>query len=70
MNKEIGLMLFLAAVLVLELPRILKLRSPRDMFAFILLWGLAVAAVIAHWLDWPYLRPLDWVKAVIGLVTG
>lgn len=70
MTWDLGLIVFLAFVLVTEIPKILKLKSTRDMTAFLLLWGLAAAAVSANWLEWPYLRPLDWVKAVVGLIAG
>ncbi|ACT01722.1 hypothetical protein [Paenibacillus sp. JDR-2] len=70
MNWDIGLMVFLAVVLVTEIPKIVKFKSARDMTAFLLVWGLATVALIANWLEWPYLRPLDWVKAVTGLLTG
>jgi len=58
-------MLFLLVVLALETPRVVKLRSTRDLVVFLLLWGLVFVTAVANWARWPGLRPLDWIRIVM-----
>ncbi|MBT2289701.1 hypothetical protein J7E73_11250 [Paenibacillus albidus] len=67
MNWNIGLLLCLLLVPVWEIPRLRRLRSARDMMTFFLVWVLAVAAVLADIAEWPYLRPLDWIKLLVEI---
>jgi len=64
------LILFLLGTPALELARSRKTRSKRDTAVFFAVWGLALAAVLADMAEWPGLRPLDWVRAVMQPVNA
>lgn len=69
MNWSLTLLFFLLFVLILKTPAILKLRSPRDAVAFYSFWSLAVLATLLDMADLPQLRPLDWVRSIMQLLT-
>ncbi|AIQ43333.1 hypothetical protein MKX70_12320 [Paenibacillus sp. FSL R7-0312] len=69
MNWNLLLLFFLLFVLFLKTPGILKLHSVRDAAAFYGTWTLSVMVTLADWADWPQLRPLDWVRSVMELMS-
>ncbi|OIA98626.1 hypothetical protein AK95_15780 [Paenibacillus sp. LC231] len=56
---------FLVIVLVTETRHLLKLRSLRDMVVFYAVWGITMLALIGDMMEVPYLRPLDWISALM-----
>ncbi|KHL95983.1 hypothetical protein QW71_09430 [Paenibacillus sp. IHB B 3415] len=69
MNWSLLLLFFLLLVLFLKTPGIIRLRSARDAAAFYGIWVLTVMVTLADWADWPQLRPLDWVRSVMELLS-
>lgn len=69
MNWNLLLLFFLLFVLLLKTPAMIKLRSPRDAVAFYGIWSLAAAATILDMADLPQLRPLDWVRSIMQLLS-
>jgi len=70
MNWSLYLLYFLLLVVVIEVPKLIKLRSAKDLIVFLTVWAIALAASIADLREWPQLRPLDWVRGVMQLFTG
>ncbi|MFE0560541.1 hypothetical protein ACFW1P_31930 [Paenibacillus sp. NPDC058910] len=65
MNWHWLLILFLFIVLVTETQHLLQLRSLRDMIVFYTVWGVTLLALIGDMMEVPYLRPLDWIGAIM-----
>lgn len=63
---EIGILLVLAAAGAASTPKLLKLRSKRDLIVFCMIWGIAVAGIINDLAEGPEYRPLDWIRAVMA----
>jgi hypothetical protein len=63
---KLGILLVLAATGVAIAPKLLKLHSKRDLFAFFMFWGIAVAGVLNDLAEGPELRPLDWIRTVMA----
>jgi hypothetical protein len=61
---------FLAIVLVTETRHLLKLRSIRDIIVFYAVWGVTLLALIGDMMEVPYLRPLDWIGALMQPLNG
>jgi len=61
---------FLAFVLVTETRHLLKLRSIRDIIVFYAVWGVTLLALIGDMMEVPYLKPLDWIGALVQLLSG
>jgi len=61
---------FLAVVLVTETRHLLKLRSVRDIIVFYAVWGVTLLALIGDMMEAPYLRPLDWIGALVQPLSG
>lgn len=51
---------------LLEILRLRRLGSRRDVAVFAILWAMAAAAIVGPWLGMPPFRPLDWIRAVSG----
>lgn len=43
----------------------MKLRSLRDTIVFYAVWGVTLLALIGDMMEVPYLRPLDWIGALM-----
>ncbi|WP_342421212.1 hypothetical protein [Paenibacillus sp. FSL E2-0178] len=69
MNWSLLLLFFLLFVLFLKTPGILRLRSARDTAAFYGIWALTVIVTLADKADLPQLRPLDWVRSIMELLS-
>ncbi|MGG3507818.1 hypothetical protein ABES58_20320 [Paenibacillus lautus] len=65
MNWHWLLILFLFIVFVTETRHLLQLRSLRDMVVFYTVWGVTLLALIGDMMEVPYLRPLDWIGAIM-----
>ncbi|GIO97017.1 hypothetical protein J14TS5_21030 [Paenibacillus lautus] len=65
MNWHWLFILFLFIVFVTETRHLLKLRSLRDMVVFYAVWGVTLLALIGDMMEVPYLRPLDWIGALM-----
>ncbi|MBT2762106.1 MULTISPECIES: hypothetical protein [Paenibacillus] len=65
MNWHWLLILFLFIVFVTETRHLLQLRSLRDMIVFYTVWGVTLLALIGDMMEVPYLRPLDWIGAIM-----
>nr|WP_251035691.1 hypothetical protein [Paenibacillus sp. ISL-20] len=52
-------------VFVTETRHLLQLRSLRDMIVFYTVWGVTLLALIGDMMEVPYLRPLDWIGAIM-----
>lgn len=70
MNWHWLLIFFLAVVLVTETRHLLKLRSIRDIIVFYAVWGVTLLALIGDMMEVPYLRPLDWIGALMQPLSG
>ena len=69
MNWSTLLLFFLLLILILKTPGIIRLRSPRDAAAFYGLWALTVLITFADKAELPQLRPLDWVRSIMELLS-
>lgn len=69
MNWSLLLLFFLLFVLFLKTPGILRLRSARDTAVFYGIWALTVIVTLADKEDLPQLRPLDWVRSIMELLS-
>lgn len=65
MNWHWLFLFFLAVVFVTETRHLLKLRSIRDIIVFYAVWGVTLLALIGDMMEVPYLRPLDWIGALV-----
>lgn len=70
MNWHWLFLFFLALVLVTETRQLLKLRSIRDIIVFYAVWGVTLLALIGDMMEVPYLRPLDWIGALMQPLNG
>jgi len=70
MSWSLFLLYFLLLIVVLEVPKLIKLHSAKDLIVFLTVWAVALAASIADLTEWPQLRPLDWVRGVMQLFSG
>lgn len=70
MNWHWLFLFFLAIVLVTETRYLLKLRSIRDIIVFYAVWGVTLLALIGDMMEVPYLRPLDWIGALMQPLNG
>ncbi|ACX64918.1 hypothetical protein MHI43_13670 [Paenibacillus sp. FSL H8-0457] len=70
MNWHWLFIFFLAVVLVTETRHLLKLRSIRDIIVFYAVWGVTLLALIGDMMEVPYLRPLDWIGALVQPLSG
>ncbi|SEM63676.1 hypothetical protein SAMN04488688_116102 [Paenibacillus sp. cl141a] len=70
MNWHWLFIFFLAFVLVTETRHLLKLRSIRDIIVFYAVWGVTLLALIGDMMEVPYLKPLDWIGALVQLLSG
>ncbi|MBY0159804.1 hypothetical protein [Paenibacillus lautus] len=70
MNWHWLFLFFLAIVLVTETRHLLKLRSIRDIIVFYAVWGVTLLALIGDMMEVPYLRPLDWIGALMQPLNG
>jgi hypothetical protein len=43
----------------------MKLRSLRDTIVFYAVWGVTLLALFGDMMEVPYLRPLDWIRALM-----
>ncbi|AYB44789.1 hypothetical protein [Paenibacillus lautus] len=70
MNWHWLFLFFLAVVFVTETRHLLKLRSIRDIIVFYAVWGATLLALIGDMMEVPYLRPLDWIGALVQPLSG
>ncbi|EGG34597.1 hypothetical protein [Paenibacillus sp. HGF5] len=70
MNWHWLFIFFLTVVLVTETRHLLKLRSIRDIIVFYAVWGVTLLALIGDMMEVPYLRPLDWIGALVQPLSG
>ncbi|MFB4327689.1 hypothetical protein [Paenibacillus sp. CR_12] len=70
MNWHWLFIFFLAVVFVTETRHLLKLRSIRDIIVFYAVWGATLLALIGDMMEVPYLRPLDWIGALVQPLSG
>lgn len=70
MNWHWLFIFFLAVVFVTETRHLLKLRSIRDIIVFYAVWGVTLLALIGDMMEVPYLRPLDWIGALVQSLSG
>ncbi|MFB4324223.1 MULTISPECIES: hypothetical protein [unclassified Paenibacillus] len=70
MNWHWLFIFFLAVVFVTETRHLLKLRSIRDIIVFYAVWGVTLLALIGDMMEVPYLRPLDWIGALVQPLSG
>ncbi|MEF7438373.1 hypothetical protein V4V36_13080 [Paenibacillus lautus] len=70
MNWHWLFLFFLAVVFVTETRHLLKLRSIRDIIVFYAVWGVTLLALIGDMMEVPYLRPLDWIGALVQPLSG
>ncbi|MCM3257420.1 hypothetical protein M3664_06415 [Paenibacillus lautus] len=70
MNWHWLFIFFLAVVLVTETRHLLKQRSIRDIIVFYAVWGVTLLALIGDMMEVPYLRPLDWIGALVQPLSG
>lgn len=70
MNWHWLFIFFLAVVFVTETRHLLKLRSLRDIIVFYAVWGVTLLALIGDMMEVPYLRPLDWIGALVQPLSG
>lgn len=63
------LLLFLLTAALMQLPRLIRLRSPQDTAVFCTLCLLAAAFTIADMAGSTVIRPLDWVYGIIKLLS-
>ncbi|ETT45179.1 MULTISPECIES: hypothetical protein [unclassified Paenibacillus] len=69
MNWNWLLLLFLLITALMQLPRLIRLRSPQDTTIFCTLWLLAASITIADMAGSTLIRPLDWVNGIIKLLS-
>lgn len=69
MNWSLLLLFFLLFVLFLKTPGVLRLRSARESAAFYGIWVLTVMLTLADKANLPQLRPLDWVRSLMELLS-
>lgn len=70
MNWHWLFIFFLAVVFVTETRHLLKLRSIRDIIVFYAVWGVTLLALIGDMMEVPYLKPLDWIGALVQPLSG
>lgn len=69
MNWNWLLLLFLLITALMQLPRLIRLRSQQDTTIFCTLWLLAASFTIADMAGSTLIRPLDWVNGIIKLLS-
>lgn len=63
------LLLYLLGAALLQLPRLIRLRSPQDTAVFCALCLIAASFTIADMAGSTVIRPLDWVYGIVKLLS-
>ena len=63
------LLLVLLATVLVQLPRLIRLRSPQDTVVFCSLCLIAATVTIADMSGSSVIRPMDWVYGIVKLLS-
>ncbi|WP_139994129.1 MULTISPECIES: hypothetical protein [Paenibacillus] len=64
------IMVFLLLVPLIEMPYLKGLQSRRDVLVFLLIWGIALAAIAAECFGIPLPKPLDWIRVMTNPIQS
>ncbi|TYR81692.1 hypothetical protein FZC66_07620 [Priestia megaterium] len=69
MKVFLGVLLISIVILVVELPKLLKMDKRKDMYFFLIFLLLSTVMNIVYYLQLPVPNPLDWLTTVLQPLT-